>query len=42
MFDSVDGGVHWINKDADVFSFILIPRMVVAINKGQMKKYIML
>ena len=37
IFDSVDSGVHWINKDEGVFSFILIPRMM-AINKGKMKK----
>ena len=33
IFDSVDGGVHWINKEESVFSFILIPRKE-AINWG--------
>ena len=37
IYDSKDGGVHWIDRDLALFSFVLIPRKLV-IYRGKMKK----
>ena len=36
IFDSKEGGCHWINKNDSIFSFILLPRKLTIYN-GKMK-----